>query len=108
MSDNGTPFNSTEWEVYSKKRGFYAHQVTQASPWANGLAEQFMKMLQKLVWTAVTEKMDPRAVVNDYLMAYRATPHQAIGKSPAEALFNRPFRTSLPSLIPRPCDDDLR
>ena len=43
-----------------------------------------MKILVKLVHTALVEKRDPRKMVSLYLMAYRATPHKVTGRSPAE------------------------
>ena len=65
---------------------------------ANGFAEAFVKVMVKLVHTALVEKRDPRKMVNSYLMAYRATPHKVTGRSPAELLFNRKIRTKLPGL----------
>ena len=65
---------------------------------ANGFAEAFVKILVKLVHTALVEKRDPRKMVSSYLMAYRATPHKVTGRSPAELLFNRKIRTKLPGL----------
>ena len=108
VSDNGPPFNSEDWDRYSKSRGFYAHQVTAETPWANGLAEKHMSMIGKVIHTAVAERKDPRIELQSYLLSTRATPHPATGKAPAELLFNRQFRTTLPSIIPRPCDSNIR
>ena len=66
---------------------------------ANGLAEAFVKILVKLVHTALVEKRDPRKMVSSYLMAYRATPHKVTGRSPAELLFNRSIQTKLPRAL---------
>ena len=107
ISDNGSPFNSQEWEDYSKKKGFYHHGVTPEAPWANGYAERFMQMIGKVIQTSEAERKNPRATIHDYLMAYRATPHAITGKSPAEMLFNRPIRTGLPQLVPRPVTDEV-
>ena len=41
---------------------------------ANGFAEAFVKVMVKLVHTAIMKKQDPRKRGNKYLLAYRATP----------------------------------
>ena len=46
-----------------------------------------MKVLVKLLHTAVVEKTDPKRTVQRYLMAYRATTHRMTGKSLAELMF---------------------
>ena len=56
---------------------------------ANGFAEACVKIMGKLVHTALVERRDPRKMVSSYLMAYRATPHKFTGRSPAKLLFNR-------------------
>ena len=65
---------------------------------ANGFAEAFVKILVKLVHTAVVEKRDPRKMLSSYLMAYRAISHKVTGRSPSELLFNRRIKTKLPGL----------
>ena len=67
-----------------------------------------MRMVTKLIHTSVAEGKDPRVALHEYLLTTRATPHPATGKSPAEMLFNRTIRTTLPGLVPKPCDDDIR
>ena len=48
-----------------------------------------MKVLVKLLHTAMVEKTDPKRTVQRYLMAYRATTHRMTGKSLAELMFGR-------------------
>ena len=47
-TDNGPPFNSTEFRHLSEEIGFIHHRVTPEHPRANGEAESFMKVLNKL------------------------------------------------------------
>ena len=95
-SDNGPPFNSHDMKEYAQKRGFVHQKITREHPKANGLAENFMRMLRKVAHTAIIEHKDPKEEVHKYLMNYRATPHSTTGKSPAEMLFGRPLQTSIP------------
>ena len=37
----------------------------------------------------MAEKKDPRKVVHQYLMAYRAAPHKTTGLSPYEMMFGK-------------------
>ena len=97
-TDNGPPFNSNDFSNYAKKRGFKHRPIMPEQPSSNGLAENFMKMLQKVAHTAYVEHKDPKEAVYRYLLSYRATPHSATGKSPAEMLFNRKIATSVPMM----------
>lgn len=94
-TDNGPPFNSHDFSQYAKKRVFKHQLITPEQPSANGLAENFMKMLQKVAHTAYVEHKDPKEAVHRYLLSYRAIPHTATGKSPALMLFNRQIATSV-------------
>ena len=98
-SDNGSPFNSSEFKDYCKNHGFQAKPITPEEPKANGTSENFMKNFAKTIQTAISEKKDWRKELNIFLRNYRATPHQTTGKSPAEVMFpNRNFQVKLPSM----------
>jgi len=64
-TDNGPPFNSSNFKDYTKKRGFQHQRVTPEQPCSNGLAENFMRMLQKVVHTAFTEEKTPKKRYTD-------------------------------------------
>ena len=87
-----------EFQQYCQRMGVDHHITTPEDAQANGFAEAFVKIMVKLVHTAVVERRDPRKMVSSYLMAYRATLHKVTGRSPAELLFNRKIRTKLPGL----------
>ena len=59
-SDNGSPFNSSEFKDYCKSRGFQAKPITPEEPKANGTSENFMKNFAKTIQTAISEKKDWR------------------------------------------------
>ena len=98
-SDNGPPFNSTEFKRFSKKLGFHHRKITPLAPWVNGTAERFMQNLAKVVQIAHAEKKNWRHELTKYLRAYRATPHSMMGVPPASLVFNgRKYQTNLPEI----------
>ena len=51
-SNNGPKFNGREFKEYARERGFHHQLVTPEQPGSNGLAKNFMHMLQKVAQTA--------------------------------------------------------
>ena len=98
-SDNGPPFNSTEFMKFAKKLGFHHRKMTPLTPWANGTAERFMKNLAKVVQIAHADRKNWRHELTKFLRAYRGTPHSMTGATPASLLFNgRSYQTNLPMI----------
>ena len=97
-SDNGPPFNSEDFTMFAKHLGFRHRPVTPLWPQANGEgAEHFMSPLMKSIRAAHVEHRSWKQEFNTFLRQYRATPHATTAVSPAEALYNRQIRTTLPS-----------
>ena len=98
VSDNGTCFISTEFNVFLSKNGI--RHVTSAPYHAssNGLAERgvqtFKRMMKKCPEGTLTAK------VARVLFSYRVTPHTTTGLSPAELLLGRKLRCTLDSIHP--------
>ena len=110
-TDNGPPYSSYEMEKYAKAKGFRLTPVTPDDPQCNGSVESFVKVMCKLLHTAVSENKDPKTELHNYLLHYRATPHSTTGRSPAELLFNCKLQTKLPQIFTvKECDDlkDMR
>ena len=108
---NDPRYSSYEMEKYAKAKGFRLTPVTPDDPQCNGFLESFVKVMCKLLHTAVSENEDPKTELYNYLLHYRATPHRTTGRSPAELLFNRKLQTKLPQIFTvRECDDlkDMR
>ena len=80
------------------RMGFALDPVTQKDPQINGVAENFVKSLCKLIHASIAENKDPKKELNRFLLQYRGTPHLTTGRSPAEMLFNRKIKTKLPTL----------
>ena len=106
-TDNGPPFNSKCFRDFASEFGFQHQKVTPLWPEANGQVEAFMKCLGKVVRTAHVGGNDWRKTLNDFLMAYRATPHSSTGVSPAQVMFpGRRFKTRLPNCSSAPIRND--
>ena len=104
-TDGGPPFNGKEnhqLQKYFKWAGIQ-HKTTVSAddPEANGLAEAFMKHIQKVWHTARLEGNDPKAELNKHLLMYNATPHPSTGFAPSELMFGRKIRTRLPKALSR-------
>ena len=100
-TDGGPPFNGTdthEYSQYMKWAGIKTRVVSPEDPEANGLAENFMKVIKKIWHTTRIEKKNFRQELYKFLRQYRSTPHSSTGKAPAEVLYSRQIRTRLPSV----------
>ena len=106
-SDNGPPFNSAAYRDFGKRAGFKIQRVTPLWPQANGQAEAFMKCLGKVIRTAHIEGKNWRKVLDEFLLAYRATPHPSTNASPAGLMYpNRRYKTRLPGPPACPVEED--
>ena len=109
ISDNGPPFNSIEMKEYSKRMGFYHHRITPLWPQANGMVENFMRSINKLVKTARVEGKNWKQQLFKFLRNFRATLHPTIGVSPASLLFQgRQVHSRLPEITKLYNDNDVR
>ena len=91
-SDNGPPFNGSEFKEYALRMGFAHRKITPLWPEANGEVERFMRTLKKFLQTAGNWKEELHA----FLRNYRSTPHCTTGVCPAEVLFKRPHHAKFP------------
>ena len=105
-SDNGPPFNGNESHLLQKYfESINVKHIPNHSaldPEATGLAEAFMKHIKKVFHTSGVDHTDPYLLIHEHLMQFRATPHPTTGKSPAELLFGRIYKTKLPDIRPNP------
>ena len=102
-SDNGPPFNSTEFSEFAMQEGFQHHKVTPLHPRANGEAERFMRMLNKTEQIASLQgknRFERQNAIQDMLIAYRPTPYPATGITPYEAMRGATVRIKLDHLNP--------
>ena len=84
--------------------------ITPRHSQANGLAENFNRMFNKVACTAAIERKSWKQELYKFLHNYKSTPHLTTGKCPADLLFQkRPYRKRLPEqLVPFLCDKEFR
>lgn len=107
-SDNGPPFQSSEFKLFSAQLGFRHRKITPYWPRANAEVERFMRTAKKVVKTATIENKDWKQELNCFLRNYRATPHSTTGIAPAKLLFGRPLGVKLPQMPYTMDDADIR
>ena len=89
ISDNGTQFKSLHFDEFKAKYGFKHTISSPHHPQANGTAESGVQIAKRIL-----KQEEPFLA----LMAYRATPTPATGKTPSELITGRLIRTTLPTL----------
>ena len=95
-SDNGPPFQSSEFKSFAEYTGFQHRKITPEWPQANSEVERFMRTLEKAIRCVILEGKVWKQELYRFLRSYRTTPHSSTGVSPATALFNRNIKTTLP------------
>jgi transposase InsO family protein len=93
FSDNGPQFASAEFREFAATYGFCHRTSSPCHPQGNGLVERGVQTIKSLMTKA-------RFSGEDFylgLLAYRTTPHETTGVSPAHMLMGRRLRTTLPS-----------
>ncbi|XP_028393568.1 uncharacterized protein K02A2.6-like [Dendronephthya gigantea] len=98
ISDNGPPFNGSDYKRYLDTLGITPKFSTPLWPQGNAQAERFMQCLRKVLQTAKLQSRPWRQELSRFLLQYRTTPHSSTGVPPSELLFNRKVRGTLPVL----------
>ena len=102
VSDNGSPFQSTEFQQFVAANGILHRRVPPYHPASNGLAENMVKTVKHAMSKAkVTKDVTLDTLIARFLATYRNTRHTTTSRTPAELLLNRVPRTRL-SLV-HPC-----
>ena len=95
-SDN-QPFKSASFQDFLAKFKVSWHSSSPHYPQSNGRAEAEIKQIKKLISGSKTDgRTDPDKLAQA-MMLFRNAPRCGGGPSPAESVFNRPIRDSLPS-----------
>ena len=92
-TDNGPQFISTDFLWYLSNNQIRHRRVTPMWAKANGEVEHFHQALLKANQAAFVEGKDWRKELDNFLLAYRTTPHTVTGEVPADIFFGRSIRT---------------
>ena len=98
ISDNGPPFPSAALKEYMVRNNIKHHRITPLHPKANGMAENFMRNLNKTLRTALIDQTPWVPALYQFLQHYRSAAHSTTQVSPAEVLFKRKLRLKIPAL----------
>lgn len=101
-SDNGPPYNSKSFAEFAKNYGFEHTTSSPRFPQSNGFVERMVKTVKNII-----KKSDD---MYQGLLVYRSTLLSGFKFSPAELLFGRKIRTTLPMIeqnyLPRKIDHE--
>ena len=98
VSDNGTPFTSSEFLSFVKKEGIHHQTVAPYNPRANGEAERFVRSLKQAIACRSVNGSTVEEELYDFLLSYRNTPHATTGVAPTALVFKYPCRINLGTL----------
>ena len=96
ITDNGPQFISSEFDQYLKQRKIIHRETSTYWPSANGEVERFNRTLVKMIKCAMTENKDWRKELQNFLLAYRTTPHSATNFAPADLFFQHKPNNGIP------------
>jgi transposase InsO family protein len=99
VSDNGPPFQSTEYAEFLKLNGIHRVLVSPYHPASNGQAERFVQTLKKFLKASTLDGQLHKRIQN-FLLTYRSTQHATTGVSPSKLFLQREVRTRLSLVRP--------
>jgi hypothetical protein len=97
-TDNGSPFFGHAFRAYAQRWGFQHRKITPLWPIANGEVERFMDNLGKVLRVAKAIGQNKTEALNDFLRAYRETPHTTTKVAPALLMMGRSNTTGIPQM----------
>lgn len=97
-SDNGPPFNGEDYKKYCSERGIETQYSTPLFPQQNGLVENYMKLVNKAMATAVSNGTCFREALRAAVNAHNAASHSVTGVPPEEVMLGRKIKRRLPLL----------
>ena len=98
VSDNGSAFTSSEFEMFTKQNGIRHLKTAPHHPSTNGLAERAVQVFKRGMKKSGPGELKTKLA--RFLLHYRTTPHATTGTTPAELLMGRSPRTHLDMLRP--------
>ncbi|XP_062536023.1 uncharacterized protein K02A2.6-like [Armigeres subalbatus] len=97
LCDNGQPFSSDEFSTFCKRNGIKIKHSVPYAAFQNGQVERQNRTILKSIKISAAMGRDWKSDLQDFLHAYRATPHSVTNFSPAELMFGWNIRDKLPN-----------
>ena len=98
VSDNSLQFRSAEFNRFLAQMGIAHRSTPPLWPQANDAVERMYRTIGNVLRAAQLDGRDLQAALDEWLLAYRTTPHPATGLPPATVMFGRSIRDTLPNL----------
>ena len=95
-SDNGPPFNGTEWKEFCVARAIKPEFSTPGHPQQNGLVERYMQIVNKSITAAVDAGVKHEQALRASINAHNAATQRTTNTAPEVLLFGRLRRGKLP------------
>lgn len=95
-SDNGSPFQSKEFNDYCSAKSIDVVHSIPYFPQQNGMSERSMQVIKKGIKIAIMEKRSWKIALRNVEAAYNSTVHAVTMKTPNEMFFQRKIRGGLP------------
>lgn len=97
-TDNGPSFNGQDFAAYCKQRDITVTFSTPLFPQQNGLAESYMKLINKAMSTASANKTNYVDELRKAVNAHNAAAHSITKAPPEEVMYGRKIKRGLPLL----------
>ncbi|XP_062533955.1 uncharacterized protein K02A2.6-like [Armigeres subalbatus] len=95
-TDNGPPFNGEEYRRYCTERSITAVFSTTLFPQQNGLVESYMKVINRAMTNAATNKTNYIEELRAAIHAHNAATHSVTKLPPEEIMLGRKVKRGLP------------
>nr|XP_029716993.1 uncharacterized protein K02A2.6-like [Aedes albopictus] len=105
VCDNGPPFTSDEFVTFCNDSGITIKHSIPYAPFQNGLVERYNRTLLKTIKISTAMGRDWKSDLQDFLLAYRNTPHSTTNETPAKLLFGRNLKDKLPEITKPECNE---
>ena len=99
VSDNGPQFVSEQMTTFLQRLGIRHIRSSPRYPRSNGMVERLHRLVKERM-VALKPHLPFRRRLNQVLFDVRHSRHRMLGTSPNEALFSRPLRSRVPTMIP--------
>jgi len=105
VSDNGPPFQSSEYELFLKMNGIQRVLTSPYHQSSNGQAERFVQTFKNFMKAASAAPGNLHRKIHDFLLTYRSSPNATTGVTPAKLLLGREVKTRLSLVLPNLASD---